>query len=104
MAYTFLLVNTPKSDARAAYEAAWERLNATGARHPQGRLSHTAWLVGDVLNVLDVWESEDDLNRFIQSTLGGLFAQFGMELDGPPVKGEFLQTVMAGDPAPQPVR
>ena len=60
--------------------------------------------MGDVLYVLDVWESEDDLNRFFQSSLGGLFAELGMELDGPPVKGEFLQTVMAGDPLPQMVR
>lgn len=97
MAYAFLLVNTPKTDARLAYEAAWERLNATGARHPQGRLSHTAWLAGDVLHVLDVWESEDDLNRFIQSTLGGVLAEFGMQLDGPPIKGEVLQTVTAED-------
>lgn len=97
MAYAFLLVNTPKTDARQAYEAAWERLNATGARHPQGRLSHTAWLAGDVLHVLDVWESEDHLNRFIQSTLGGVLAEFGMQLDGPPIKGEVLQTVTAED-------
>lgn len=99
MADAFLLVNTPNADARKAYDAAWERLNATGARHPQGRLSHTAWLVGDVLHVLDVWESEDDLNRFIQSTLGSLFDEFGMKLDGPPVKGELLQIVTPGDAA-----
>ena len=48
------IVNTPKSDVREAYEASWTKFDEHGVRHPSGRQSHTAWLVGDVLHVVDV--------------------------------------------------
>lgn len=97
MAIAVHLVNTPKSDVREAYAAAWDRLDETGNRHPAGRRSHTAWLDGDVLHVLDVWDSEDDLTKFLDSTLGAILEETGMRLAGPPAVGEFLQTVTAGD-------
>ena len=54
------IVNTPKSDVREAYDAGWRLLDGQGVHHPSGRLSHTAWLVDDVLHVVDVWASSDD--------------------------------------------
>jgi hypothetical protein len=51
-------VNTPKGDTREAYEEAWQRMDAQGLRHPKGRQLHTAWMVDDVMHVLDVWASE----------------------------------------------
>jgi hypothetical protein len=93
MAIVLHIVNTPKSDVREAYEAAWRRLDEQGGRHPDGRLSHTAWLVGDVLHVCDVWESREQFDVFVQSTLGPLFQQVGMELAGEPEGGELLQVV-----------
>ena len=92
MAIAVHIVNTPKSDAREAYEAAWRIMNEQGLRFPAGRQSHTAWLLGDVLHVLDVWDSEDEMNAFMQ-TLGPILAQFRMELAGQPEIGEVLQTV-----------
>ena len=92
MAIAAHLVNTPKSDAREAYEAAWRRIDEQGVRHPAGRQSHTAWLVGDVLHVVDVWDSEDDMNTWLK-TLGPILQDSGMELAGPPEVGELLQTV-----------
>ena len=51
MAIAVHLVNTPKNDAREAYETAWRRIDEQGVRHPKGRQSHTAWVVDDVLHV-----------------------------------------------------
>lgn len=92
MAIAAHLVNTPKSDAREAYQAAWRRIDEQGVRHPAGRQSHTAWMVGDVLHVVDVWDSEDDMNAWVK-TLGPILQESAMELAGPPEVGELLQTV-----------
>jgi hypothetical protein len=86
------VVNTPKSDGRAAYEAGWKRLAEQGLRHPVGRQSHTAWLVGDVLHVMDVWDTQDDLDAFMRK-LGPILQEFGMQLAGDPEIGEVLQVV-----------
>jgi hypothetical protein len=67
-------------------------MDEEGLRHPPGRQSHTAWTVGDVLHVLDLWDSEDDLNAWMQQ-LAPMLAEFGMELSGPPETGELLQVV-----------
>jgi len=87
------VVNTPKEDAREAYLSSWERLDERGARHPTGRLSHTAWLVGDVLHVVDVWESQEELNAFMP-VVGQVMEGAGMVLDGQPEVGELLNVVV----------
>jgi hypothetical protein len=92
MAIAAHIVNTRRSDAREAYQAAWRRLDEQGLRHPAGRQSHTAWLVGDVLHVVDVWDSEDHMNAWLK-TLGPILQEAAMELAGPPEVGELLQTV-----------
>ena len=92
MAIVVHVVNTSKSDAREAYDAAWVRMDERGLRHPAGRQSHTAWLVGDVLHVLDVWDSPDDMNVFMQK-LGPILQEFGMQLAGEPQAGEVVQVV-----------
>ena len=66
MAIVVHIVNAPKSDVREAYEASWTKFDEHGVRHPSGRQSHTAWLVGDVLRVVDVWASEEDMNTFMR--------------------------------------
>jgi hypothetical protein len=92
MAIAVHVVNTPKADARMAYETAWRRIDEQGLRHPAGRQSHTAWMVGDVLHVVDVWDSPDAMQQWM-STLGPLLEEVGMELDGQPETGEVLQVV-----------
>jgi len=86
------ITNTPKSDAREAYETSWTRFDEHGIRHPTGRQSHTAWLVGDVLHVVDVWDSEENLNAFMQVAVK-LIAEADMKLAGPPEVGELLNVV-----------
>jgi hypothetical protein len=92
MAITVHVVNTANPDARGAYQAAWRRIDEQGLRHPAGRRSHTAWLTGDVLHVLDVWDSPDDMRQWM-STLAPILEEFGMKLDGDPEVGELLQVV-----------
>ena len=87
------IVNTPKHDARELYDAGMRRMDDLNLRHPAGRQSHTAWVVGDVLHVLDLWESEEQLNAWML-TLGPILEDFGMELAAPPEMGELVQVVL----------
>ncbi|MGY1632552.1 hypothetical protein ACI784_12685 [Geodermatophilus sp. SYSU D01186] len=92
MAIAVHVVNTPNSDARAAYEGAWRRIDERGLRHPAGRQSHTAWMAGDVLHVVDVWDSPEAFSEWMV-TLGPILEEFGMTLEGQPEVGEVLQVV-----------
>ena len=92
MAIAAHIVNTRKSDVREAYQAAWRQMDEQGLRHPAGRQSHTARVVGDVLHVVDVWDSADHMNAWLE-TLGPILQEAAMELAGPPEVGEVLQTV-----------
>ena len=92
MAIVVHIVNTPKPDVREAYEASWMRFDEHGARHPSGRRSHTAWLVADVLHVVDVWDSEEDMNTFMQIAMP-VIEEADMKLAGPPEVGELLNVV-----------
>jgi hypothetical protein len=86
------ILNTPKSDAREAYDAAWVQIDNQGLRHPPGRQSHTAWMVGDVFHVLDVWDSADDMNAFMRK-VAPILQQSGMQLAGEPEVGELVNVV-----------
>ena len=86
------IVNTPKCDVREAYDAGWRLLDGQGVHHPSGRLSHTAWLVDDVLHVVDVWASSDDMGHFM-SILGPILDETHMVLAQPPEVGELLNIV-----------
>jgi len=88
------IVNTPKGDARQAYDAAWVQLDQMDLKHPPGRRSHTAWMVGDVFHVLDVWESQQDFDAFM-TQLGPILAASGMELAGPPEVGDLVNVVIS---------
>jgi heme-degrading monooxygenase HmoA len=93
MAIAVHMVNTPKNDAGEAYVTAWQRIDEQGLRHPKGRQSHTAWVIGDVLHVVDVWDSEDDMNDWMR-TLAPILQESNMELAGQPESGHLLQIVL----------
>jgi uncharacterized protein (DUF2384 family) len=95
MAIAVHVVNTPKHAVREAYETAWRRIDEHGLRHPRGRQSHTAWVVGDVLHVVDVWDSEEEMRDWMQ-TLAPILKGSDMELAGSPESGELLQIVRPG--------
>ena len=96
MAIVIHIVNTPKIDAREAYEAAWVQLDELGLSHPPGRRSHIAWMVGDVFHVLDVWESREDFDAFMPQ-LGPILGASKMELAGAPEIGDLVNVVISDD-------
>jgi uncharacterized protein (DUF2384 family) len=67
-------------------------MDKQGLRHPKGRQSHTAWVIGDVLHVVDVWDSEDDMNDWMR-TPAPILQESNMELAGQPESGHLLQIV-----------
>ena len=46
------------------YEETLKRLEAAGQGAPKGRKYHSCFGEGDHLMVFDVWESQEDLDRF----------------------------------------
>ena len=52
-------------------------------------------MVGDVLHVLDVWDSPKDMGAFMQK-LGPILEKSGMQLAGEPEVGELLNVVRPG--------
>jgi hypothetical protein len=87
MTFAAHLVNTPYARAREAYVEAWQEIDAQGLRHPAGRQLHAAWLVGDVLHVVDVWDSHEQQQRFMRDLLP-IIDKFGMEIVQPVESGE----------------
>jgi hypothetical protein len=88
-------VNKPDPQTRHRYEAAFRQLDELGARHPDGRLSHTSWIVGTELHVLDVWESQAKLDAFFRGTLGQVIDESGMALANPPEIGDVVQILLS---------
>ena len=88
-----VVATAPESDIRAAYEAIWEHFDVHGIRHPTGRRSHMAYLVGDALHTADVWESREDLDAYLR-LFGPIAGELGVELAGPPEVGELLDVVV----------
>lgn len=95
MSYAIHLPNTPLTNAREAYFDAWKVIDERGLRHPAGRRLHLSWLLGDVLHVVDVWDSLEQQSAFMRD-LRPILDEFGMTLDGQPAIGEFLQLVQPG--------
>jgi hypothetical protein len=68
MAFAFL-VNPPSMTA-SQYDDVMRALDAAGAGDPPGRLYHACFGSGDHLRMLDVWESREALDAFVQTLLG----------------------------------
>lgn len=61
---------------------------------PQGAISHAAWGDGDGWHVVDIWESADQFESFVQNTLGPAIGaasqELGIAMSGPPTP-EFIE-------------
>lgn len=54
----------PASMDAARYGETVKRLQAAGAGEPDGRLYHVCFGSGDTLQVFDIWDSQENFERF----------------------------------------
>lgn len=93
MAIAVHIINKPDPQTRDKYEASFRRLDELDALHPAGRRSHVSWIIGEQMHVLDVWDSQEELDAFFH-TLAPILEEFGMELAGPPEVGQVIQVIV----------
>jgi len=54
----------PPSMTASQYDEIVRRLDAAGLGSPAGRMYHTCFGSGDKLQVVDVWRSQEDFDKF----------------------------------------
>jgi hypothetical protein len=59
------------------YDRVQEIMFAEDPKQPDGLISHVAGPTDDGVLIIDVWESEDDLNRFVRERVGPAMQQVG---------------------------
>lgn len=69
---------TPSSFTPARYDDAIKRLGEAGAGAPPGRLYHAAMETDGLIEVFDVWDSEESFHAFA-ATLGPILADLGVD-------------------------
>jgi hypothetical protein len=72
------------------YQQAHAKLEEIGQGAPEGRTSHTGFLVDGSVQVFDVWESQEGFEAF-GAHLGPVLAELGVDT-GQPVIGEIVMT------------
>jgi hypothetical protein len=75
---------TPSSFTPAVYDQAIGQLDAAGASAPAGRLYHVAFEVDGLIQVFDVWESQESFEAF-GSTLVPILTGLGVDPGQPMV-------------------
>jgi hypothetical protein len=80
---TVMVMKWP-SISRDDYERAREAVNWEGDT-PEGAIFHVSWFE-DGLRVIDVWDSEDDFNRFANERLMPKLQELGIGSDQPDVE------------------
>jgi hypothetical protein len=73
----------PKSMNRDQYHQVLAKLEAAGAMDQPARSFHACFGTGDNLRIFDIWESEEELQSSMGSTLLPILAEIGVE-SGPP--------------------
>jgi hypothetical protein len=74
----------PSSFTPARYDAVIKRLEAAGAGAPAGRLYHFALEADDLIQVFDVWESQESFEAF-GATLVPIMTELGADPGEPQV-------------------
>jgi hypothetical protein len=75
---------TPSSFTPALYDDAIKRLDAAGAGAPAGRLYHVAMESDGLIQVFDVWDSEESFQAF-GATLVPIMTELGADPGEPQV-------------------
>ena len=79
-----MMIHDVSDGTLAQYDQVIRELEASGHGNPPGRLSHVAARKGDGYLVVDLWESQEDLDRFAQ-TLVPLLERAGGPVPQPQV-------------------
>jgi hypothetical protein len=74
----------PESMSAAQYDDVIRRLDKAGAGQPQGRTHHSCFGSPDAVMVYDVWESQEDFDKFGQ-TLMPILQEMGVDPGTPDV-------------------
>jgi hypothetical protein len=74
----------PASMTADQYEACIQKLEAAGAGQPAGRLYHACFGPSDKLAVFDVWDSQENFDRFGQ-TLMPILKELGVDTGQPAI-------------------
>ncbi len=75
------------------YDQIISRLESAGAGAPRGRSYHVAFQMGDGLQVVDVWDSQEDFDAFGE-TLMPILGELGVD-PGQPAIGE-VENIIVG--------
>ena len=75
----------PKSMSTNKYDDIIKRLEKAGAGNPKGRLYHVCFGDKDNLNVIDVWDTQQNFDKFGQ-TLMPLLKQLNVDPGEPEIK------------------
>jgi len=75
----------PTSMSAAQYDDTIKRLDKAGAGKPKGRLYHICFGAGDGLQVFDIWESQEDFDKF-GATLMPILQEAGIDMGEPMVE------------------
>jgi hypothetical protein len=75
----------PPAMTAAAYDEGVRRIAAAGQGNPAGRLYHCAFGADDKLQVFDVWESQEQFEKFGE-TLLPIAAELGLDLGQPVIE------------------
>ena len=75
---------SPAAMSARQYDACIQKLEAAGAGAPKGRLYHACFGPSDKLAVFDVWDSQDNFNRFGE-TLMPILKELGVDPGQPAV-------------------
>jgi hypothetical protein len=75
----------PANMSAQKYDEVIRRLGEAGAGSPQGRSYHTCFGSADKLQVLDVWDSQEDFDRFGQ-TLMPILQEAGVDPGQPHIE------------------
>jgi hypothetical protein len=75
----------PPSMSAAQYDEVMSRLDAAGAGTPTGRLYHVCFGSGDKLQLFEIWESQEDFGKSIETTMP-ILKQIGLDLGRPMIE------------------
>jgi len=75
----------PPSMSAAQYDEVMNRLDAAGAGTPAGRLYHACFGSGDKLQIFEIWESQQDFGKSVETTMP-ILRQIGLDLGRPMVE------------------